>query len=113
MTTIFPSTSVPVLALFSGKGFTKDMYDALLKSVGWKVSHPDGGIIHIASFDSEGDIHVADLWESAEKLNAFVSQKLAPAMQKLSIPMPHAEVYPVDNVDAYQAVMRYVNREAK
>ena len=97
-----------VLALFHGKGLTKEMYHKLIDEVGWKVSNPDGAIVHIASFDDSGDAHVADLWESAEKLNAFVGQKLAPVMQKLSIPMPKADIYPVENVDAFPAVNEYL-----
>ncbi len=101
---------MPILALFYGQGFTKDLYHKLLKEVGWKTAHPDGGIMHVASFDEKGDIHVADLWESGEKLHAFVSQKLAPTMQKLGIPMPKADIYPVDNVDAYASVSQYILR---
>ncbi len=96
-----------ILAIFTGVGFTKDMYDALIKEVGWKESKPKGGVIHVASFDDAGDIHVADVWESAEDLNNFVSAHLMPAMQKLGVPAPKVDVYQVYNIDAYQAVRQY------
>ena len=32
----------------------------------WEHKHPKGGVLHAASFDDAGNIHVADVWDSAE-----------------------------------------------
>lgn len=90
-----------VLAIFTGKGFTKEMYESLKPEVNWETNHPDGAIFHAAAFDNEGNIHVADVWESGEKTNAFVGGRLMPAFQKLDIPAPEVNVYPAHNINAY------------
>ena len=51
----------------------------------WESQPAPGGVLHAAGFDEAGNIHVADIWESEQDLNNFVSGQLAPAMQKLNI----------------------------
>lgn len=97
-----------ILAIFTGDGFTKKMYDDLIRVVGWKASHPIGGIVHIASFDEKGNAHVADVWESQEALDNFASSLLMPAMKKAKVPIPDMKVYQVHNIDAYRAIEKYV-----
>ena len=104
---------MPVLAIFTNPAITKGHYEALRKEVGWEAKPAPGGIFHAASFDDKGGIHVADVWESPEALNQFVSSRLTPAMQKLGIPAPAVEVYPVHNANAYQAVTRFVLKPGK
>ena len=95
-----------VLALFSGN-ITKEQYEILRKEIGWEVSNPPGGIFHVAGFDEQGGMHVADVWESTEALNDFVGAKLIPTLQKHSIPAPDARVVPIHNANAYSAVDRF------
>lgn len=96
-----------VLAIFTGTGITKRMYEELRKDVRWEQDRPQGGIFHVASTDSAGNLHVADLWESQERLNDFVIKRLMPAMQKRNIPAPKAEIFQVHNVNTYPDVDRY------
>src|SRR5690242_10609684 len=102
-----------VLAIFTSPSITKDHYEALRKEVGWEVKLASGGVVHVASFDDKGGIHVADVWESADALNQFVSSRLMPAMQKLGISAPAVEVYPVHNANAYEAVTRFLLKASK
>lgn len=95
-----------VLAIFTGT-INKSQYDAVRREVDWATQQPQGGVFHAASFDDSGHIHAADVWASAEAMNSFVEQRLAPAMQKLQISPPDVEVYPVHNIDAYEAVEEY------
>lgn len=90
-----------ILAIFYGKGFTKNMYEALRKEVKWESQLADGGIFHAAGFDDSGDLHVADVWKSEQDMNNFVSSRLAPGMQKLNIPMPEVKIYPAHNVNVH------------
>ena len=64
---------MPVLGLFTGK-ITKDQYDVIRAELDWEHNHPAGGVFHAASFDDDGTAHVADVWESAEELNAFAQK---------------------------------------
>ena len=98
---------MPVLAIFYGKGVTKDKYDIMVKEVRWKDDHPKGGIFHAAAFDANGDAHVADVWDSQEDLDAFVAGRLIPIFQEHNIPAPQVEVFPVHNIDVYATVDRY------
>ena len=95
-----------VLALFTGK-LTKAEYDTLRKEVDWENRHPAGGIFHAASFDDQGQIHVADVWASAEDLNAFAQNLLMPAFAKHNIAPPSVVVYPAHRVIAYGAIAPY------
>jgi hypothetical protein len=95
-----------VLALFTGD-MNESQYDALRKEVGWETQHAAGGILHAASFDDAGKIHVADLWESPEALNAFVADRLQPAFVKLQFPPPDVAVFPAYNINVLAAVDAY------
>lgn len=95
-----------ILAIFVGD-FNKSQYESLRKEVNWEKQHPHGGIFHAAGFDEFGDIHVADVWESAEAMNTFVERRLGPALQKLKISAPEVTIYPIHNMNAYQAIEKY------
>lgn len=96
-----------ILAIFTAPGFTKEMYEAIRKEIDWEHDLPPGGVFHAAGWDDAGGVHVADVWESPETLNAFVSTRLMPAMQKLNAPQPKVEVYPAHNIDAYGTIDQY------
>ena len=96
-----------VLAIFTGKGFTKSMYEALRSEVKWETSLAPGGLFHACGFDTAGDLHVADVWESEEQMNAFVSTRLIPGFEKLGIPVPDVSVFPAHNVNVYPAAHRF------
>src|ERR1051325_9559675 len=93
-----------ILAIFTGTGITKQMYEDLRKDVRWEQDRPQAGIFHVASTDDAGNVHVADLWESQERFNDFVNKRLMPAMQKRNIPSPMVEVFQVHNVNAFPDV---------
>jgi hypothetical protein len=97
---------MPLLAIFTGD-VNSSQYDALRAEVRWHEQHPAGGIFHAAAFDADGGIHVADVWESGEALDAFVQQRLAPALQKLGLPAPEVSTFPTHNIDAYGTVDRF------
>jgi hypothetical protein len=95
-----------ILAIFTGN-ISKAQYEALRKEVNWEGNQPQGGVLHAAGFDDSDRIHVADVWESAEAMNAFVEQRLMPAFKQLGFPPPDVAVYPVQNLNAYQAIEKH------
>src|SRR5262245_57281646 len=97
---------MPVLALFTGK-LTKAQYDLLRQEVDWENKHPAGGIFHAASFDDKGQVHVADVWDSVEHLNAFAENYLMPAFAKHKIEPPSVAVYPTHKVLAYSTIGKF------
>lgn len=102
-----------VLAVFTGKGITKKMYEALRSEVKWEKKHPKGVLVHSSSFDEKGDLRVVDVWESPEAMDAFFESRLMPAMQKLKIPAPAAEVHLLHNLNLYPAADGYKLAKSK
>ena len=95
---------MPILAIFTGVGITRDHYETLRREVGWEQRHPSGAMFHAASFDTAGNAHVVDVWESQQQLDAFVGSRLMPAMQKHGVAAPAVEVYPIHNLNTYPAI---------
>lgn len=99
---------MPVLAVFTGKGMTKQMYEALRPEVKWETNLPGGALFHACAFDEAGNLHVADVWESAEAMNEFVTKRLMPGMEKLGVPPPEVNVYPTHNINVYPAAQKFL-----
>jgi hypothetical protein len=97
-----------ILAIYTGNGVTKQMYEDLRKEVDWEHKQPPGGIFHAAGFDDSGNnIRVADVWESEQQLNDFVSSRLKPAMEKFNVPMPGVEVFSIHNINAFPEIDKH------
>jgi hypothetical protein len=94
-----------IIAIFTGNGFTKDMYEMLRQEVGWETEPIDGWIMHAVGFDDSGDIHMTNIWESREKMKEGFVSRLMPVMQKIGIPEPQVEVYPVYNVNLFSTTV--------
>ena len=77
------------------EGATPEQYDTLREAVKWDTDLATGGVFHAASFDDKG-LRVADVWESAEDMNNFMTGRLMPAVEQLQIPgQPVVEVFPL------------------
>ena len=84
------------------------MYETLRLEVKWETNLPPGGLIHACGFDEAGNLHVADVWESVEQMNAFVGTRLMPALKKLGIPAPTVCVFPAHNINVYPDAKRFL-----
>jgi hypothetical protein len=99
---------LPILVIFTGNNITKQMYESLRKEVDWEHIPPKGAIFHAAAFDEPGNtVHVADVWESEEDLNNFVSSGLMPYMINNKIPEPKREIYQINDVNAFPGIDKY------
>jgi len=92
---------MPIIAIFTGNGFTKKMYDALRKEVNWENEKVDGWIAHVVRFDDSGQLHMINIWESRDKMSIAFRARFFPIMQKIGIPEPFAEIYPAYKVDIF------------
>ena len=90
-----------IIAIFTGKGFTQEMYDKLRKEVNWENEKIDGWISHTVGFDESGELHMVNVWESIEKMKEAFTNRLMPIMKKIGIPAPQADVYPAYKVDVF------------
>jgi hypothetical protein len=96
-----------ILAIFTGDGFTKQMYEELRKEVDWEHNHSTGIILHSAGFDNSGNIRVTDIWESEQDLNNYILSITGFSLLLINAPMPKGEIIPIHNVNAYQGVDTY------
>jgi hypothetical protein len=97
-----------ILSILTGNNITKHMYEAVRKEVDWEHNHPEGLVLHAAGFDDSGNnIRVADIWESEEQLNNFLSNRLMPVMSKGAVPEPKVEIFQINNVSTYPGIDRY------
>jgi hypothetical protein len=60
-----------------------EMLDAVTKEMGVSEDPPPGLLLH-AHYEEGGQVHIMDVWESAEAHDVFVQQRLGPAMQTVS-----------------------------
>jgi hypothetical protein len=69
---------------FTPKGFTKDMYDEAIRQLEANgAGAPEGRRYHVA-LEQDGDIHVFDIWESQEAMEAF-APTLMPILAGLGV----------------------------
>ena len=94
-----------IIAIFTGKGFTKDMYERLREEVGWEAEPIDGWISHAVGFDESGELHMVNVWESTDKMQEGFVSRLMPVMKKIGIPPPQAEIYLAHNVNVFTATV--------
>jgi hypothetical protein len=93
-----------ILAIHTGNGITKDMYENARKEVNWEGSPPPRVILHAASFDNSGNLHIANIWESEDQWNNFLNTRLMPFMQKARVPPLKTEIFQIHNIDAYAGI---------
>jgi hypothetical protein len=97
-----------LLAIFTGQGYTKDMYETIRKESGFEYKPPSGLLFHVVSFEKSGDsMHAAELWESEEQLNNMISTRLMPVVQKHKMPLMKTETYPVYNLISFPEIDKH------
>ena len=68
-----------VIVLVDMAGFTTEAYDAMVAKmpahVGSGENHP--AVMHVAAVEPDGNVRVADLWDSAEAFGEFARTQLA------------------------------------
>jgi hypothetical protein len=60
-----------------------DMLDAVSKEMGVSEDPPAGLIVH-THYEQDGQVHILDVWESAEAHATFAQQRLGPAVQAVT-----------------------------
>jgi hypothetical protein len=90
-----------VVVRFPQSNVSKQQYDAVRSELEAAGDWPaDGCQLHVV-FGSDEDIRVSEIWESADKAQAF-GEKLAPSMEKAGIQLSgEVEVYEVLLYETY------------
>jgi hypothetical protein len=77
-----------LLAIFTGQGYTKDMYETLRRESGFEHKPPPGLRFHVAPFEKSGDtMHAMEILESEEQLSNMINTRLMPLVQKHKMPV--------------------------
>jgi hypothetical protein len=58
-------------------------------------------------FESGNTIHVADVWESEEDLNDFVTGRLMQYIRNNKIPEPKVKIFQINDVSAFAGIDKY------
>jgi heme-degrading monooxygenase HmoA len=78
-------------------GATPEQYDELNEALGVKDDAPDGLIMHMAGHTDDG-MMVVDVWESAEKLQAFFDDRLGAALAASPMNPSEPEIHQLHNM---------------
>jgi hypothetical protein len=82
-------------------------YDELRSVVLWEDTPPAGLVLHSCAFDAQGGLHVCDIWESAEQMQAFFETRLKPGFAQLGLNPGQPLVMPAHNVNTTAAAANY------
>jgi hypothetical protein len=90
--------SVAVAVILENQG-TQDDYEALGRELGVMETPPAGNLMHLA-LQTETGVRLVEVWESREAFEAFVRDRLRPALARLGAgraggSSPPPQVYPV------------------
>jgi hypothetical protein len=81
-------------------GITEEQYETVRAKANWEGDEPDGGKLHVVGFDDDG-VRILDVWESAEKFQAFLEARVMPVIEELQIEtQPDVRFYPMHGIYA-------------
>jgi hypothetical protein len=64
-------------------GISLDFVDAVSDEMGVTTDPPTGMIVH-THYEEGGQVHIVDVWESAQAHEKFADDRLRPALQKVA-----------------------------
>jgi hypothetical protein len=82
---------------FTPSAFTPDAYDDVIKRLEAAGAGAPAGRLHHTAMETDGQIHVFDVWESQEAFEAF-GATLLPIMAELGADPGQPMVMPVHNI---------------
>lgn len=69
-----------------------ETYERVRAEVRMDANSPSGLIMHCAGAAGDGTWRVVEVWESAAEQQAFLQERLAPALQKVGVKQPKITV---------------------
>jgi hypothetical protein len=86
---------MPVVMYMEWDGVSPEQYDEAREKVDWEGDVPDGTILHVPWFVDSG-LRVVDVWDSGDQFQAFVEERLMPAVQEIGIEgQPRVDIRPL------------------
>lgn len=82
---------------FPVENMSAEIYDEVIQNLDEAgAGAPPGRSYHFA-FESQGGIHVFDVWDSQESFDAF-GETLIPILSELGVPVPQPSISPIHNI---------------
>ncbi|HEX9037545.1 MAG TPA: hypothetical protein VF808_11210 [Ktedonobacterales bacterium] len=78
-------------------GVTAEQFEAMQGQLNLMVEPPRGGLAQLAG-PVGGSWRVITVWESQEAWDAFRRDRLEPAFQRLGMPAPQFQVWPIHSM---------------
>ena len=93
-----------IVVRFPISNVTKQQYDSVRDSVEKAGVWPPAGCLMHVCFGDDHDLHVSEIWESREQLEAF-GETLRPHLEAAGIqPAGEPEIFEARNVETFEAV---------
>jgi hypothetical protein len=82
-----------VLVIAEASGVTAEQDEAMMERLNLRGDPPAGAQLRLAG-PSTGGWRIVSLWESRESFEAFLRERLTPALQQAGRPLPELEFWP-------------------
>jgi hypothetical protein len=86
-----------VLIRFAPASLTAAQYDESVRKLEEAGEFPPDGMDYHCCFGTEGQLHVSEIWDSQEQLDAF-GKKLMPVLSEVGIDPGEPELFEIHNV---------------
>jgi hypothetical protein len=86
-----------VLVIAEAPGVTAEQDQAIMQALNLEGDPPAGARARLAG-PTETGWRIVSLWDSRESFDAFVRDRLTPALEKAGRPMPPFEFWPIESV---------------
>jgi hypothetical protein len=89
-----------VLVIAEASGMSSEQDDAMINALGLDDNPPVGGRFRLSG-PMEGGYRIVSLWESRDRFEAFLEERLRPALQAAGRPVPEVTFWEIDKVRIY------------
>jgi hypothetical protein len=86
-----------VLVIAEAPGVTAEQDTAIMEALNLGGDPPPGAQVRLAG-PTETGWRIVSLWDSRESFDAFLRQRLTPALEKAGRPVPQFEFWPIESV---------------
>jgi hypothetical protein len=86
-----------VLIRFAPAHLTAAEYDESVRKLEANGDFPPDGLEYHVCFGSEGSLHVSEIWDSKEQLDAF-GERLMPVLSEVGIDPGQPEIMDIHNI---------------
>lgn len=88
---------MPVLVIAEAPGGTAELDKAMMEALNLAADPPQGARVRLAG-PTETGWRIVSLWDSREPFDAFLRDRLTPALERAGRPIPEFEFWPIESV---------------